>query len=70
MKSRQDYFHELIQDARKATPDTELQAALAIADGLNGVRKAMLDLKVAVMMVVARDQFPPESVEVSRGDSF
>lgn len=66
MKSRQDYFHELIQDARKATPDTELQAALAIADGLNGVRKAMLDLKA----VVARDQFPPESVEVSRGDSF
>ncbi len=55
MKARQDYFHELIKDARAATPDAEMQAALVIADGLNGVRKALMEMRPET-----GNQFPRE----------
>jgi len=53
MKHRQDYFHELVQDVRKVTPEPEMQAAMIIADGLNGVRKALLDLKALLPGAIA-----------------
>lgn len=62
MKSRQDYFNELMSDARGATDDEELQAALVIADGLNGVRKALLDINDQLRK--SRNQFPKERVGV------
>lgn len=47
MSARYDYFHDLKLDAEDVTQDTQLQAAIIIADGLNGVRKALLDLTEA-----------------------
>ena len=56
MKHRQDYFQELMQDVRKVTPEPDMQAAMIIADGLNGVRKALLDLKALLPGAIA--EFP------------
>ena len=44
MQSRLNYFSDLLRDIQDSTDEPSLQAALIAADGLNGVRKALLDL--------------------------
>jgi hypothetical protein len=44
MQSRLNYFSDLLRDTQDSTEEPGLQAALIIGDGLNGVRKALLDL--------------------------
>lgn len=44
MQTRLNYFKELLDDVEDSTTVSTVQAALIIGDGLNGVRKALLDL--------------------------
>jgi hypothetical protein len=44
MQSRLNYFSDLLRDTQDSTDEPGLQAALIIGDGLNGIRKALLDL--------------------------
>jgi hypothetical protein len=43
MQGRSSYFNNVTGDAEEVTSDPYIIAALIIADGLNGVRRAILD---------------------------
>ena len=44
MQSRLNYFSDLLRDIQDSTDEPSLQAALIVGDGLNGIRKSLLDL--------------------------
>lgn len=45
---RSEYFKDVVADAKTASQEPEVIAALVTSDALNGIRKSVLDLADAI----------------------